>query len=174
MTRGFAHFCEQAAAPVADHIWQSSVVALVASCLTLLLKRNSANCRFNIWFLASIKFFLPFAMLIHLGHALGAGLITVPSRNFALVVELAGQPFGHTRAHLPESTRRDELTGAIPALLGLVWALGVTVAVMVWWLRWLRCLLLEGLRSRSNKAWKSSLCVLCCPRSASEPCRFCS
>ncbi len=138
MIRGFEHYSRQLAAPVADHIWQSTVFALLAACLTLLLKRNPARLRFNVWFLASVKFLLPFAVLVRLGHGLGARVATPPRQSFAFVVELAGQPFGHTSSHLLSSTWRERLPGVLPALLGTIWIAGAAAVLVMWWLRWLQ------------------------------------
>ena len=57
-------------AALLDHLWQSSLVALLAALLTLTVRRNGARVRFWLWFAASVKFLLPFALLAHLGDGL--------------------------------------------------------------------------------------------------------
>ena len=54
----------------ASHIWQSSVVALVAAALALMLRNNRASVRYWIWFAASMKFLVPFAALSTLASAI--------------------------------------------------------------------------------------------------------
>lgn len=48
---------------VANHLWQSTVVAAVAAGLAWLLGNNRASIRHWIWFAASMKFLVPFAAL---------------------------------------------------------------------------------------------------------------
>ncbi len=138
MIRGFAHIVQGAAAPLADHIWQSTVFALAAACLTLVARRDPAAFRFTIWLAASVKFLLPFALLMHLGHALGMGSTTAPPRNLVAVLETAGQPFGRAHPPLaPRSTWREGSAG-VPALLGALWLTGFIAKLMLWRLRWVQ------------------------------------
>ena len=151
MIRGLSCCCQQLALPVADHLWQSTVFALLAACLTLLLKRNPARLRFNVWFMASLKFLLPFAVLVRLGHVFGAKVTGSPPKNFVFVVELAGQPFSRTPAHLLYSTWRERLPGVIPALLAAIWIVGAAGVLALWWRRWLQV-------SRARKAAQPLSC----------------
>lgn len=48
---------------IANHLWQSTVVAAVALALAWLLGNNRASIRHWIWFAASMKFLVPFAAL---------------------------------------------------------------------------------------------------------------
>ena len=57
-------------AALLDHLWQSSLVALLAALLALAVRRNGARIRFWLWFAASMKFLLPFALLSALGESL--------------------------------------------------------------------------------------------------------
>ena len=50
-----------------DHLWQSTVFACVAAMLTLAFRRNAASIRFKILLAASLKFLLPFPLLVLLG-----------------------------------------------------------------------------------------------------------
>ena len=50
-----------------NHLWQSSLCAGGAGLIALALHRNGANVRFWLWFAASIKFLVPFAVLTALG-----------------------------------------------------------------------------------------------------------
>ena len=61
----------RAAAPmIADHLWQSTLFALIAWAGTLAFNRNHARLRFGLWLAASVKFLIPFSMLIALGSHL--------------------------------------------------------------------------------------------------------
>ncbi|MBA2587548.1 MAG: hypothetical protein H0U98_02885, partial [Alphaproteobacteria bacterium] len=52
-----------------DHLWQSTLVAVVVTLLTLLFRRQSARVRHGLWLAASLKFLLPFSLLAALGRA---------------------------------------------------------------------------------------------------------
>ncbi|HWY62141.1 MAG TPA: M56 family metallopeptidase [Rhizomicrobium sp.] len=77
-----------------DHLWQSTVFALGVYLVTLALRRNRAALRYGLWFAASVKFLLPFSLLIALASEvilpLTAPLITSPN---AYVAQEAVQPF---------------------------------------------------------------------------------
>lgn len=55
------------ASPLVNHLWQSTVVAGIAALLALALRKNHARIRHWIWMAASIKFLLPFSLLIAAG-----------------------------------------------------------------------------------------------------------
>src|SRR5215471_10483959 len=52
---------------VIAHLWQSSLFAGLAWALTTALRRNGAHVRYWIWFAASLKFLIPFALLVRAG-----------------------------------------------------------------------------------------------------------
>ena len=53
-----------------NHLWQSTVFAGVVALLSLALRRNRARLRYGIWFVASVKFLVPFAALAAAGSLL--------------------------------------------------------------------------------------------------------
>src|SRR6185312_11232636 len=63
-----------------NHLWQSTIFALAAALLTLAFRKNRANVRYALWLAASLKFLVPFALLIVLGTNLSQLL---PTRNAA-------------------------------------------------------------------------------------------
>lgn len=48
---------------ISNHLWQSTMFAVAAGLLTVALRRNQARIRYWVWFGASVKFFVPFALL---------------------------------------------------------------------------------------------------------------
>lgn len=54
-----------------DHLWQSTVFVLAAALVAAALRKNGAEVRHRIWLIASLKFLVPFAVLMHLGSLLG-------------------------------------------------------------------------------------------------------
>jgi bla regulator protein blaR1 len=53
--------------PLASHLWQSTLFAAAAWLLTLAVRRNRAAVRYGIWMAASVKFLIPFSLLISMG-----------------------------------------------------------------------------------------------------------
>jgi len=54
-----------------NHLWQSTLFAIAAGLLTVAFRKNRAQIRYWLWFSASLKFFVPFALLMALGSRLG-------------------------------------------------------------------------------------------------------
>ena len=74
-----------------NHLWQSTIFALAAALLTLAFRKNRANVRYALWLAASLKFLVPFALLIALGTNLSQLL---PTRNAA--PEMTGPAISQT------------------------------------------------------------------------------
>ena len=55
---------------LANHLWQSTLFALTVGLLTLMCRKNHASVRYWLWFSASVKFFVPFTLLMALGDRL--------------------------------------------------------------------------------------------------------
>ncbi len=60
-----------------DHLWQSTLFACAAAALALAFRQNAASVRFKILLTASLKFLLPFPLLVLLGAYLHGS--TVPA-----------------------------------------------------------------------------------------------
>src|SRR5579871_4418759 len=67
--------------PLANHLWQSTLCALVAWMLALLLRKNRAAVRYGIWLAASIKFLVPFSLLVSAGSHVRLPLVPPQSRR---------------------------------------------------------------------------------------------
>ena len=55
---------------LANHLWQSTLVAIAAGSLTVMCRKNHASVHYWLWFGASVKFLVPFALLGALGDRL--------------------------------------------------------------------------------------------------------
>jgi hypothetical protein len=53
-----------------NHVWQSTLFAAAAGLLTVAFRRNRAQVRYWLWCSASLKFFVPFSLLMSLGSQL--------------------------------------------------------------------------------------------------------
>jgi bla regulator protein blaR1 len=57
-------------AAIFNHLWQSTVFAVAVAVLSLAFRRNRARLRYGLWFIASVKFLVPFALLAAAGTVL--------------------------------------------------------------------------------------------------------
>src|SRR5580704_19075319 len=53
-----------------NHLWQSTLFALAAGLMTVAFRGNRAQVRYWLWLSASLKFLVPFALLLNLGSYL--------------------------------------------------------------------------------------------------------
>jgi len=127
-------------APLANHLWQSTLFAGAAALLTLLLKKNRAGARYWLWLAASMKFLIPFSLLVSLGSHLGWSRATANAQARLLVaMEEMSQAFGPVSpipavAPAP-ATLLKQATRFLPSLLFGVWLCGGVAVLFLWWLR---------------------------------------
>jgi bla regulator protein blaR1 len=130
-------------AAIANHLWQSTLFAAIAGLLTLLLQNNHASARYSLWFLASMKFLLPFSLLIYVGNHLTWSRIPASTQpGLVFMMEEVGQPFAtasadHALIHFGAATPT-LVARALPFLLLAVWFAGFAVVICFWWSRWRR------------------------------------
>src|SRR5690349_7184016 len=99
---------------LANHLWQSTLFAAVVAVLVSALKHNAARIRFCLWLAASLKFVIPFSVLVTLGTKLARNFATpsvVPVNLSALFASLT-RPF--------EATPPDA-TSIWPVVIGILW-----------------------------------------------------
>src|SRR5215475_5788474 len=53
--------------PLANHLWQSTLFAAAAWLLAVALRKNHASVRYRLWLAASVKFLIPFSLLVGAG-----------------------------------------------------------------------------------------------------------
>src|SRR5438046_7504082 len=76
-----------------NHLWQSTLFAITAGLLTLILRKNHARVRYWLWLAASVKFLIPFSLLVALGSYLsGAHTAAGSNASFYIAVEEISQP----------------------------------------------------------------------------------
>jgi bla regulator protein blaR1 len=124
--------------PIANHLWQSTLFAGVAGLLTLILRKNPARVRHRIWVAASLKFLVPFSLLVALGSNLGwrTAPVSAPS-VFSTVADQVSEPFPEpmvSPSPLPTAPR----TNRLPLILWMAWAVGFAGIACDWWIRWRR------------------------------------
>lgn len=126
-----------------NHLWQSTAVALLVWLLAWVLRSNQARTRYSLWMIASVKFLLPFSLLIAAGESLRS-VIASPVQSAALdaVMEQLAQPFPQTvtSSAVPfivtapaAAAHRSDL---LPLALLAIWLIGFIVVTFSWMRRW--------------------------------------
>lgn len=81
-------------AAIANHLWQSTLVAGVAALLALALKNNPARSRYWLWMIASLKFLIPFSLLVLAGSYVSFPAATISSTpQLSVMAAEFSQPF---------------------------------------------------------------------------------
>ncbi len=81
-------------AALANHLWQSTVFALAAALLAFALRKNRAETRYWLWLAASLKFLIPFSILVAIGGTIHwPSTAPVVHSTFSTAVQYMGQPF---------------------------------------------------------------------------------
>ena len=114
-----------------DHIWQSTLFAGAIGLLTLCFRRNGAGLRFWLWFAASLKFLVPFAVLAVLGEYLARLFPSALPRSI-LAIQPAAEKLSAPAQLLPQAE-----SISLAPLLFCVWLLGFAVILALRLLRWL-------------------------------------
>jgi bla regulator protein blaR1 len=121
-------------APLIDHLWQSTLVALLAALLVLALRHHRASLRYWIWFVASMKFLLPFALLIHFGQALRPASAIAPVARFAFAesMDQFARPFSQPHPTLAAPQAIGHFREFLPYVLLAVWLCGAAAILSHW------------------------------------------
>jgi bla regulator protein BlaR1 len=126
-----------------NHLWQSTLFAVVAALATLAFRKNRAHVRYSLWLSASVKFLVPFALLMNLGNNLWSAFaarkiateLALPA--VSLTVQQITQPFTDGFSFVPSAPHTHTANWIPIAILG-VWIcgfLGVALARFRGWLR---------------------------------------
>ena len=101
-----------------NHLWQSTIFAAIAALLTLALRKNRAQIRYRIWLAVSLKFLLPFSLLVTWGRRFEWRSAPPPLTS---AVEQISQPFA-----LPT------ISGVTTPAAPLAWSLWPMALTAVW------------------------------------------
>ena len=110
-----------------NHLWQSTVFVGFAALLTLALRKNHARARYWLWLSASLKFLIPFSLLVSLGSRLAWWHSAAPRAGVYFVIEEIVRP-----------AKSSGLGFSVPAALAAAWLCGVVAIISVWCIRWRR------------------------------------
>jgi uncharacterized protein (TIGR03435 family) len=132
-----------------NHLWQSTLCLAAAGLLTLALRKNRAEARYGLWLAASVKFLIPFSLLVAMGTHL-APLKPQPrttAGGFYFVMEEVSRPFSQAAPGLQRATEsprlweaglRYQLVRVLPAGIAGLWLCGFLGVLGLWCIRWRR------------------------------------
>src|SRR5215831_14618003 len=128
---------------LANHLWQSTIVTALAGVVALLLRKYGAHVRYWVWFAASIKFLVPFALLISLGTEVQDKWRAAPSlvapNSLSLAATGVVQPI--TLSITPAPGERElplARLAQLQTIFVIVWLTGLLFIVVMWGRSWLR------------------------------------
>ncbi len=112
------------------HLWQSTLFAGGAWLLTLALRKNAASVRYRVLLVASLKFLVPFSVLVGLGSLAPQRQAPVPAAEakWIAVAEPLVAPSVTVQAITISPTSADY----IPVALFTIWACGFAVITVYW------------------------------------------
>lgn len=117
-----------------DHLWQSTLVVLLAWVVTSLLRRNGAHLRHWVWLAASIKFLVPFSLLALVGRQFAEVGTDVSAYAALSTARQVAAPFVAPATYIAPSAESGFTL--IEVLVLTVWALGFFALVARWFTRW--------------------------------------
>jgi beta-lactamase regulating signal transducer with metallopeptidase domain len=126
---------------ITNHLWQSTVFAAAVALLASAFRKNRAEVRYWLWLSASLKFLIPFALLLSFGIRLWDAL---PARKISAsvaapfvshtIVQIT-QPFSESFAYAPSASHSNSW---IPIAIFAIWAFGFLAMAVMRFRGWLR------------------------------------
>jgi len=118
----FSAMWEAVAPALGNHIWQSTLFAITAGLFTFILRKNQAQARYWLWLTASVKFLIPFSLLVGVGSYLTwtRGPAGTKGSLYVAIEEVSRpftQPTMSVIAHGSSSTAFSSLIHLLPVLL---------------------------------------------------------
>jgi uncharacterized protein (TIGR03435 family) len=123
--------------PLVNHLLQSTLFAAIAGLLALALRRNRAQVRYALWLAASVKFCIPFSVLVAAGSYFAPHVTpkVVPPVAAPAVEQIAESVLVSVfPTAAPASTPPG--SNMLPALCYAAWAIGFALVAFSWWRRW--------------------------------------
>ncbi|MBV8843873.1 MAG: TIGR03435 family protein [Bryobacterales bacterium] len=123
---------------IVNHLWQSSWFVFLAALLAFALRRHSPKIRYWVWLSASLKFLIPFALLVSFGnqvplptaHSAAAADPIFPATLAQIAEPFSPAPRPAVQAHNPMHW--------MPIAISIVWALGVLAITLARCRGWLK------------------------------------
>lgn len=128
-------------ATVGNHLWQSTAFACAVWLMTLTLRHNRARLRYGLWVAASLKFLLPFSLLLGIGSLIpGPRKISVRNDQLAYSIATAVMHPLQPQDSLQTKDKPGTTSGFAPlyAVTAMAWLCGTVCVLSVWSIRWRR------------------------------------
>jgi bla regulator protein BlaR1 len=110
---------------IANHLWQSTLFVLCVALLCCLFRRDGANVRYWLWWIASVKFLVPFSLLTAIGSALAAtASVSLVPEAWTNTVTVVARPFAS-----------DAVSWSPGVVLSAIWGAGSLAVLARWWAR---------------------------------------
>lgn len=124
--------------PIGDHLWQSTLFAVVGGLVTLALRKNRARVRHAVWLVALCKFLFPFSALVALGAHIPwrTAPLTIASPT-SIVLGGAAHPFTGPVSESPVLPVHSS-AHSLPSFVLAAWLCGSIGIALSWWVRWRR------------------------------------
>jgi len=123
-----------------NHLWQTTMFAIAAAIVAFAFRKSRAQVRFWVWLAASLKFFVPFSLLIDLGKKLwesataGQPVVTVAEQGISATMVQITQPFSEDFVYSPAVRHT---TNWIAFAVFAVWASGFVYVALLRFRGWL-------------------------------------
>jgi uncharacterized protein (TIGR03435 family) len=117
---------------ILNNLWQSTVFAVAIALACIDLRRNSPRLRYWLWLAASMKFLIPFSLLVSIGARVQFPPDT-PSLH-AVTVQQISTYFAPVFAFRVAAPAREAF--AWPVALGAIWLSGALFLLLRWARRW--------------------------------------
>ncbi len=118
---------------LANHMWQTTIFVGIVAVITRAMRGNRACVRHAMWLAASVKFALPFSLLVAVGSAIEwpRTTLALPSTpNFFEITRIVAKPVAVSAANPGP--------GLLTWIAGSVWLIGFTVILLRWCHAWRR------------------------------------
>lgn len=145
---------------LADHVWQSTLFAIVVLLAAFLLRRGPARLRHTLWLIGSAKFVVPAAFLAFLTSKVGIDslFLNAPHSETGAVLQSIAEP-------VTSLTNNYELTVAAISSshselywgLTAIWLAGCAILIGSWWLSRGKCrrALKQSYSVQSGREWQA-------------------
>ena len=111
-----------------NHLWQSTAFAAAVALACVALRRNSPRLRYWLWLAASMKFLIPFSMLVSTGAR-----VQLPPDTPSLHA-VTGQQISTYFA--PVEAAPHQTTVQWPSMLAAIWIAGSFFLLVRWFRNW--------------------------------------
>lgn len=127
---------------IADHLWQSTLFTLAVALLATLWRKQSAAVRYWLWAAASLKFLVPFSLLVSFGGLLGSYRTIEPAHaGWQSVIDQVSPPLATLTTPVAVAQRTlppPSRSNSLPEVLLTIWGCGALATAGLFGLRWAR------------------------------------